>query len=74
MESIISMGRFKLRTGLEVFKKRKIESLDFSRLETSNAELKTRVEKLKATLNGDDQFFLCLTKRKEVCDDNSHGG
>lgn len=46
--------------------------LDFSPLETQRQDMDQRIERMKttleqATLNGEEEWMLCLTKKSGVC-------
>lgn len=64
-----SMGKFSFKSGFSVFRKREPIKVDFSDLKAHDAEMRERIDQLERTLNGEKEWFLCLTKRKESCDD-----
>lgn len=47
--------------------------LDFSELEAGTLEMADRVERMRATLDGEDEWMLCLTRNPKACneEDNS---
>lgn len=47
--------------------------IDLMDLEAGNKEMTRRVEQLQATIDSDEGWFLCLTRRPDVCDDKEGG-
>ena len=68
-----TMGRWNDIIGPRVFRTRKAPDLDLSDMEAQTNSFMARIDKMQAvvdeaTVNGEEGWFLCLTKRKEVCD------
>lgn len=76
MEEIL-VGKFSIKTGFGRYRSKADETL-LKETQEINKDTATRIEKLKNKFNqdimdGESEWFLCLTQNKTTCEDDDDG-
>jgi len=68
----ITIGRWSIQTGLKSLKRDKEEEKSLKDTQELNADTLNRIRRLKATVDGEHEWFLCMTKNKNACEDTDN--